>query len=837
MTNSTLWQAKAKSFLLKIAPHIAAYAIIFSVLAICFPNEFQHKAVVQGDIMFYKSGARELHAYSNQDETPPRWTNTMFSGMPVYPAVSTATAFFDKRTLFQFGFYRMFDLYGLIFKVFPVASWSVFTKLLHLALGCYILMMVFRIRWYFAVIAALAFSLSTSYLLALEAGHNLKIVVMSYTPLIVSGVVLLFRKRYFLGALFSFLALSESIYYFHPQITYYTMFIVLAFLCAYAWKAYKKRDFKPFLISALLLVISYGLAIGINSYSLVPTYQYTKHSIRGGSELTKDAKQQPSTGLGKDYITHWSLGKWETFTSIVPHFMGGGTEDLGTKSHLYKKLTTLTTPSEAKRYVERIPTYWGDQPFVSGPIYVGASIFFMACLAFLVLKGIYKRVLIAVMMIGLVFAWGKNLPWIVDMLIDYMPYYNKFRAVTMAFGITAFALPVFALLGIHRFFEKKDAETLPSPHHTKQIWKALYISGGTVLFLLLIGNFFDMTSQSDAFFQKNNLLDALKQDRLEMFRSSALRSLLFIALTFAICWAYLNKKIHKGVFVLGLTLIVIFDLQLINNRYFNEENYKSHTDKTIKNPFPPTAADLQIQKDTNIYRVYNTLKSPMSDGVTPKNHFSIGGYSAAKMRRYQELYEHHIEKGNIGVINMLNVKYFIVRGKDQGKPTMMKNPSALGNAWLVSGMQWADDANQEIQKLGDIDTRHEIVVNQVFKNSITPFSGDVDTTASVYLDNYHPDTMRYHYSSMRPSVVVFSEIYYPEWQAYIDGNPVDHFRCNYVLRGLQVPAGQHELKFIYQARAEKEGAFLSRVFSWVSLLFFLLFGGISLFLKWKPSKL
>lgn len=831
---ASLWVSGLK----KVAPHLLVYIVFCLVLSISFPQELQvsKKSLVQNDVEFYKNSTWEVDKYRAKGGEVIGWTNTMFSGMPVFPAMGsglTNTSEFKMDVVGLFGTSRLANLFGLRYLFMNVSSWSVLSILFKLMIGCYVLMLVLRVRWYIALPASIAFGLSTGYLLALEAGHNAKIYNFGYMPLLLAGAILIFRRRYFFGAFLSFMSLGESILAFHPQITYYSCLVILVYLIVKGLDAYKQSQGRSYLLSLGVLSLCYGLALGVGMVKVWPVLEYNKHSIRGGSELVLEkGENEKSRGLSKEYITNWSLGKMETLTLVIPHFMGGGVEKLDEESNLYRKVSNMgASVSEAKRFINRVPTYWGDQPFVSGPPYMGATVFFMVCFSLFLIKGFYRKFFVAVIVMGLVFAWGKNIMWFTDLLIDYFPYYNKFRTVSMAVGISVFACCVFGFLGLNKFLDRETGD----PETSQSLWRSFYVSAGLMLLVLLSGSFFDMRAQGDDWFEKPGLLDALKQDRLAMLRSSALRSLLFVALTFGVCWVYFKRKVSKYGFAFGLILLIVLDLQLINNNYFGAENYNATSKKNIQQP---TVADIDIQKDTTIYRVYNTTRSPMSDGVTPRYHFSIGGYSGVKMSRYQDLFDHQIGQGNMGVINMLNAKYFIIRDKETGQPVAVQNPTALGNAWFISGVHSVTGAREEMQKLSEIDTRSEVVVDHSLFDVGEMDRFDIDTTASVNLVAYHPDTMIYHTESAKKSLVVFSEIYYPSWQAYLDGVPVDHFRCNYVLRGMIVPEGVHDVKFIYRATAERFGVYVSNIFSRISLgllFFFSVFVGFTEFRKRRRS--
>ena len=758
----------------KLIPHVSAVVLFVLISLIYLSPVLEGKKIDQQDIRQFTGMSKEIVDHRAEYDEEPLWTNSMFSGMPAYQ-ISVRY----KKNLISYCS-KLFKLY------LPGPAGTVFLYLL----GFYFLLVSLGIDYRLAIIGAIAYAFSSYFFIIIEAGHNTKAHAIGYVAPILASFLMVFRgKKVLLGsaltALFTSLILNAN----HLQITYYLVMLLFIIGVVKFIEAYKEKALPLFFkyVGILLLAGTIGSLTSLSR--IATTMEYGQESIRGKSELT-DNQSNKTSGLDKDYATAWSYGKAESFTLLIPNFHGGASGGaLTTDSETYRLFKNSQQASQAKKIIKQLPLYWGSQPFTSGPVYAGAIVCFLFVMGLFLIKGYLRWWILTTFLLMLALSWGKNLMPLTDFFLEYIPGYNKFRAVSTTLVIVELLIPFLGILTLNKIIkEGKTNEVMKSFKY------ALGIVGGLCLIFALMPNtFFDFEGLNDAQYGEA-LTEALQVDRASLFSADAFRSLAFILLSAVGIWLFLNKTIKKTPLILLIGVLILGDMWVVNKRYLNDENFKAK--RKILQPFTPSVADSQILQDPDPnYRVYNTTVSPFNDASTSYFHKSIGGYHGAKLKRYQELIDFHISKGNMNVLNMLNSKYFIVRGQNN-QPIAQRNPNALGNAWFVSDIIIVENSDEEIQKLGQINTANQVVVDQRYD---VPSNIDYDSTATIQLTNYKANHLSYTSSATTKQFAVFSEIYYDKgWNAYIDGELVPHIRANYLLRALPIPSGQHTIEFKFE---------------------------------------
>jgi hypothetical protein len=793
----------------------------------------QGKKINQHDIVQFKGMSKEIVDHRAAYHEEPLWTNSMFGGMPAY-LVSTQ---YKSNLLRQV--HRIFTLYD--FR--PVSF--IFLYLL----GAYIAFLLFGVSPWLSLAGALAYAFSSYFFIIIQAGHVSKVLALGYLPPIIGGVYAAFRGRAMLGSLVAGIFLGLQILVNHLQITYYTLLIIIILGIFELVNAIRNKDLVNFLKPFPWLILFVLLAIGANFSNLSTTYEYGKYSIRGQSELTTDAENKTS-GLDKDYATQWSYGLGETFTLLIPNFMGGSsTGALKSSSNTYEYIKSNYGAGEAKKFIANVPLYWGKQPGTSGPVYVGAVVVFLFIMGMFLIKGRMKWWLFTVTVFSIALSWGHNFSLLTNFMLDYFPGYNKFRTVSMTLVMAEFAMPLLAIIALREVLsgrlEKKEF---------LKAWKYSFIGlGGLILLMLIISGSFDMTASYDEQLRSQGLdkiVDAIQKDRLSMFRSDAFRSLVFVALTAALVYFAFLKKIKFNTFIILVSLLFLLDMWPVNKRYLNNKDFV--TAKEDKNPFTPSTADLVILRDKNPdYRVLNLTVSVLQDASTSYFHKSLGGYHGAKMRRYQELFDHSLQDeighligtlqkrpvpeaidsalSTLGTLNMLNTRYIIFN--TEAPPLVNKHE--MGNAWFVDSVKVVPDADAEMAAVSGFNPAKEALVDARFNNNLVGLKLTPDTSARISLSEYRANYLKYNSSSSREQLAVFSEIYYDKgWQAYVDGQPASHFRVDYILRAMRVPAGNHTLEFKFHPHSYYFGEKVSLASSFLILL--LAFG--TGWVEWKKKK-
>ena len=780
----------------KVIPYIIAIAVFALASIIYFHPVLKGQKLNQSDITQFRGMVKDINDFRADKNTEPYWTGASFSGMPAYQV----SAYYPN------DFVRVLDK-TLRFLPRPAD----YTFLYFLSF--FVLMMALKINWRLAILGSLAFGFSTYLIIIFGAGHNAKAHAIAYMPLVLAGVLWVFQKRYILGFLVTGVAMALEIYTNHPQMTYYLGFCLLILGIVELVNAVKEKILPVFIKQSIVIIAAVLLGIGANSSRLMAMKEYGDYSTRGKSELTINldgTKKEASKGLDKAYITEYSYAKLETFNLFIPRFMGGGTvEKLGDDSNFYKTIQKKAGRKVADDYSSQVLTYWGDQTIVEAPAYIGAVIFFLFFLGIFLVKGRLKQWLVAATVFSILMSWGRNFDFLTNFFIDYIPLYNKFRAVSSIQVIAELCVPILAILGLKEFF----SASISSDEKQEGLKKAVYVFGGLVIVGFLLAHGFSTFEglRDSQYDQLPGLIDSVIADRKSMLLMDSLRSLVLMLLSGGVLWMLLKDKLKQSVTIITLVVLVLFDLLSVDKKYVNEDDFKSA--RKIEKPFTASSADKLILNDKAHFRVGNFTVNPMNDGSTSYFHNSIGGYHAAKLGRYQELFDFQIAKNNMQVLNMLNTKYFIV-GNDKGEKQAQLNPDANGNAWFVDSLKVVNSANEEIRALDSLDTKMEVVINyeelyEVY-NSDYKTNFEKDSTATIALLNYDVTTLTYQSKTAKEQFAVFSEIYYKDgWNAYVDGKLTPHFRVNYVLRGMIVPAGKHTIEFKFEPKVIQQGKIIS----------------------------
>ena len=805
-----------KSKIKPILPHLIAVLLFIVVSFAYFYPVLEGKVLKANDSTVSKINSKEIQDFRDKNGREPLWTNSIFSGMPAY---LISTRYPGNLIKYADAFLRMFKM--------PVSV------LFISMLGFYILLLILEVDPWLAMVGALAYGLSSFFFQILGAGHNTQAIALAYMAPMIGGIYYAYRHDAIKGALLTALFLALEITANHPQITYYAMLCLLVFGIVEFVYSYKNKTLVKFLKTSVILIIPFVIAIGINFASLYTTYEYGKYSIRGKSDLATENKNVTS-GLNKEYITYWSYGVDETFNLLIPNYKGGSSHPFDHNSETYKILRQNNNQDAANQ----LQKYWGPQQGgTEGPHYVGAIVLFLFVLGLILIKGPEKWWLLAATALSVMLAWGKNFMPFSNFFIEYFPGYNKFRAVTMTLVIAEFCIPLLGFLALRDIFNGTTTK--------KEIIRGLKIAGaitgGFILLVIIIpgiaGSFLGQSENEYPEWLKN----ALITDRKGLMRSDALRSLVFILLASGVILGYSFDKLRKEYAILIIALLVVLDLWTVDKRYLDADRFERPS--TIQKSFTPTAADMFILKDPSQQRVLN-LSNPFNDNSpTSYFHHSIGGYHGAKMERYQELIDSCIypelsiflasagkaksveelqiiyDSIPMPSLNMLNTKYIIYNA---GAPPLI-NPNALGNAWFAEKPLFAENANKEISLINSFNPSKEAIISSSFKDQLKKLSFPVQENEKINLVSYQPDELLYKYSAREDKLAVFSEIYYPAgWKCYIDGKESPYFRTDWVLRGMIVPAGEHEIKFTFKPVSYYVGNKISLA---SSLLLILLAGG------------
>ena len=769
----------------KIIPYsIAIVTFIFVSLAY-FSPVLQGKKIQQSDITQFIGSSKEIVDFRKEYHKEPYWTNTSFGGMPSY-AVST---------YYPNNFIKKVDT---LLRFLPHPADYLFLYFF----GFFILLTVLKVDWKLAIVGSLGFGLSTYLIIVLGVGHNAKAHAVAYMPLVLAGILLVFQHKYLLGFIITSLAMSLEISASHVQMTYYLLFLVLIFGVVQLIESFRNKEIPDFVKSISVLIIAVIIAVGTNATSLLAMKEYSQLSTRGKSELTINvdgSEKIPTAGLGRDYITEYSYGKAETFNLFIPRFMGGTRNETIENSELQRfaqeAVNNGFNPKEANYLMQFRTMYWGEQPIVAAPAYIGALFIFLFVIGLFLVERKLRNWLLAATIFSILLSWGKNFSFLTDFFIDYVPLYNKFRAVSSIQVIAELAVPLLGILGLKALLSSENSKEIKL-HALK--WTTIIVGGLALLFVIGGTGLFTFEAPVDIQINErmNGFLDAVVSDRKTLFVNDSIRSLVFVALLSSAIWLFLKEKINKNSLIIVFAILLLFDLANVDKRYVNNDFFVAA--RKVEKPFVASEIDKEILKDKSVYRVADFTKNIMADGATSYFHKSIGGYHAAKPRRYQELYDFQIAKNNIEVLNMLNTKYIIFEDGNERK-ALQQNPEANGNAWFVNTLKVVTTANEEIKALDSLKTKHEAVINSKFVSNGFPTTFSTDSTASIELKDYKANQLIYASNTQKNQFAVFSEMYYKEgWNAYVDGKLTPHYQVNYVLRGMEIPKGKHTIEFKFE---------------------------------------
>ncbi len=841
-----------KKINLKSILPIVVGIVIFLVITFLYLSPLlKNKVIMQSDMMQNRGMSKEITDFRDQYHEEPLWTNSMFGGMPAYQISISYPSNLIK------------PIRDNLYLHLPLPANMIFSYML----GFFILLLVLKVDKWLSIVGAIGFGFSAFFFLIIDAGHNTQALAIGYMAPVFAGVILVCRGKYLLGGAVLGLFMALELLCNHPQITYYLLLLLTVYVIFEFVERIKQKAYKEILKMVAVFIIAGGLAFGSNINNLWNTYFYAKTTIRGPSELTSD-KENKTSGLDKDYVTQWSMGKSETFTLLIPGFKGRGD---GIQIAENKAAMKAIEP-EMRQNIGNFPQYWGDQPFTSSP-YSGAIIVFLFVFGLFVIKGKMKWSLLIIIILSIALSWGHNMMWLTDLFLDYFPMYNKFRAVTMILVLAEFAIPILAVLALDKliktpdFFKQKIKLAIGQNEITVQtaFIISFAVTGGLSLLLYLLPTvfldflgsrgteYYDSISKSNGKEIAQRVVDNIELAHITIFKQEAIRSFLFITGAAVLVWLFANAKINKGILIPVIGLLILFDLALVDKSFINDKNFT--TKQQVKNPFPETLADQEIKKDTDPnYRVLDLsdqTNGPFNSARASFFHKSIGGYHAAKLRRYAELYEHQIIRNlqNIsntlgaattqssldsmfaqqGVLNMLNTRYVIYNTE---APPLV-NRYALGNAWFVKEIKLVNNADEEVKTVGEINPATTVVVDKRYEQEVKDFTPKPDSTATIKLISYKANDLKYESTATTEQLAVFSEIYYKDgWNAYVDGELKPHFTGDWVLRVMRVPAGKHTIEFKFQP----EKYFIGEKISFASCI--LLFAAIigSLFMAWKNRK-
>ena len=814
--------------------------VVFAVISYAYfvPATIDGRILYQHDASAGRGATQELAAYREKTGETSRWTNATFSGMPTY---QTAPSY--KSTSVLSAAEKVYHLW------LPNYVWYVFAYLL----GFYILLRAFDFRRSLAVLGSVIWAFSSYFFIIIAAGHIWKVMALAYLPPMIAGVVLAYRGKFVHGLVLTAIFSAFEIYANHVQMTYYYLFIILFMVIAYLVQAVREKQMTRFLKATLACVIGAALGICINLSNLYHTWQYGQESMRGKSELVKkNTANQTNSGLERDYITQWSYGIGETWTLLIPNAKGGTS---AVPMSANKIVQEKGNPELAYLY-QQIGQYWGEQPGTSGPVYVGAFVLMLFILGLFIVKGSMKWALLAATVLSVLLSWGKNFMGLTDFFIDYMPMYAKFRTVASILVIAEFTIPLLAMLALKQIIDEPDI--------LKNKMKYVYVSFGltagfALLFALMPGVFFsDFVSSSEMQAlsqfppeQLNPILTDLRSVRQSIFAADCWRTFWIIVIGTAFLLLYKARKLKAVYAIGGIAVLCLVDMWQVNKRYLNDDMF---VESSVRDTPPAmTATDRQILQDKALdYRVLNLASNTFNENETSYYHKSIGGYHAAKLRRYQEMIEAYISPemqslmsavvkagGDMTkvngdsiypVLNMLNTKYFILPLQNN-QTVPLQNPYTFGNAWLVDKITYVDNANAELDAVGKINLKHEAVADMRFKAALGE-SKTQGNVAKAEITQYAPNRLTYHVESDKGGVLVFSEIYYPEWTATVDGQPVELGRVNYILRAINIKPGQHEVTLTFEPQSVTRTELVAYI-SYAILL--ILVGGILVW-NWKKRK-
>ena len=806
--------------------HLAIIAFFVVLCFAYFSPVMQGKRPAQQDVLQSKAMQKEIMAYKEKDGKGPLWTNQMFGGMPSY------------QIWVQYSYNAATYGIAVITKAFPNPVGTV----LLLLLGAYFLFIVLKVNPWLAAAGAIAFAFTTYNFVLIATGHSNKALAIGFFAPILAGIILTLRGKYVLGASLTALFLALEIRSNHIQMTYYLFLAILIYMGIELYQAYKNKTLPALGKAVGFLAVAVLLSVMVNASLLWTTSEYASETNRGKSNLTNAAGK--TEGMSKEYAYGWSQGVGESFTFLISDLYGASSDrKLDEKSEVFKTVQGVGASAEqAMGLTQQLPIYWGEKSFTSGGYYFGAIVCFLFVFGLFIVRSHIKWWILATTVLFILLSFGKNFPFVSDLFFDYFPLYNKFRAVESILAVVGLMVPILAFLAVKEAQEGNiDQKILIK----KLTWSAAITGGFSLLVAVVPSLFFSFKTSLHAEFvqqlsqavQNNELgqkiANALVEDRMAIARADAFRSFLFIAVGFAILWAFITKKMKMQMAYGLLGLAVLIDMWQVNKRYLNNDNFKTQLE--LANTFTPRDVDnfISADKDPN-FRVYDQSINTFSDASTTAFHKTIGGYHAAKLKRFDELIQNQLSKSvNQDVLDMLNAKYFITQDQQNGSYRMSRNATALGNVWLVKGVQFVKNADEEMKAISSFDPKLEAIVDAQYQKMIDTTRLGADPTAFIKMEKYHPDHIEYSYSAPRDVIAVFSEIYYDKgWNMYIDGEQKPYFRADYVLRAAQLTAGNHKLEFKFEPKSYYMGENISLAGS-VLLVAFL---GLGFYTEQKKKK-
>ena len=783
-----------KSTKINIAKHITVIIFFIITAVLFFSPVIKGKKILQNDIVQYSGMSKELKDYRSNYEKETYWVNNAFSGMPTY----------QLGAKYPHNYIKKLDL---LIRFLPRPADYLFLYFI----GFYFLMLSLKIEYRLAVLGALSFGFSTYLIIIIGAGHNAKAHAISYMPFVLGSIIYVVRKKYIIGFILTAIFLGLQLTANHFQMTYYLMFIVIVMAIWFLVKCIKENDRVHLIKTIVVLFTSLVFSLLMNSSNILTTMEYSKESTRGNSSsLTINSDGSPkenfSKGLDREYITQWSYGVFESLNLFIPKIVGGGSsEKLDSNSSFYQILRKSGySPLESNQIVKNSPTYWGNQPFVEAPAYVGIAVFFLFVFSVFLYRGNHRSWLLASIILSLLLSFGKNFSFLTDLFISYFPIYDKFRAVSSIQVILELCIPIMAILGLSSLFSDKIM--------TKSKIRALNFTGMVFLLILivlyLIKGFLPFSGISDQYMDET-IVEALIEDRKEIYVSQLLKSFIFISIIFSLIFLFIKEKLKKNYFIVSLAIIISTDLILFSKNYVNDENFVDAVN--VENPYNLDEVYKSIIDDKSDYRVLD-----LTENSTKPNYFfnSINGYHAAKLGRYNDVMDFYLNKNHLNTLSMLNTKYIIFN--QEGEKQIFKNEFSSGSAWFVKENINVFDDDQEIKSLDTLNYK-EISVSQSFESKKY-----YNNTSSIVVAEKKSDYIRYDVSSDDTGLIIFSEIFYPKgWKAYINDQEVTMERFNYILRGLEVPKGKHRLEFVFDPTIVKLSSNIS-LFSTLGFVFIIL---------------
>ena len=794
--------------------------VIFAIVSLlyCMP-QLQGKRLTQHDNISWQGASHEAMAYHDSTGKDVLWSNSMFGGMPTYTtyvgAANTNYTSYIQTVLQSVGKPAYF---------------------FFIAMVCfYLLLRVLNVNKWLSMVGALAYAFSSYNAIIISVGHETKMLTMGYIPAAIAGLYLIYKEKWMIGAALWGAAIALMTMNNHFQVIYYYLFIFVSFGVVMLVTAIKTGKIKEFIISSVIAVVVGLIGVGPSMSSILTTKEYAKETMRGGASELSTKEKKTNGGLDKEYAFRWSNGIGETFCLMIPYLYGGAS---GEPAEMAPK-----TNEQIGGRADKLPLYWGPQPFLSGPVYFGAIICFLFVLGLLVVKSAHKWWIVAASFIGIMLSWGNNFEGVNYFLFDHLPMLNKFRTPSMALVIPQFLFPLLGIWGVQELLDNKNDKAAM----LKSLMMATGITAGLCVLLGLGGSiFFNFTGGGDAGYQPE-LVNLLKQDRATLAMTSSLKSAAFILIAAGLLWALLKDKIKPMVMIGGLGLLIAIDLIPVAHDYLNDSNYEDASE--YESTFQPREVDKAILRDKDpYYRVLDLSKDTYNDAIQAYFHKCVGGYSPAKMEMYQDLIDRHMSRGYNGeVLNMLNTKYIIVGGQ-KSAPQVIPNPNACGNAWFVDEVKWMNNADEEINGLtaanlgdtaakpGAFQPKKTALMRNTFQKDMGTYAFGKDSAASIKLTKYGLDDLSFVSNNSKDGLAVFSDIYYANgWKALVDGKETPIMKANYVLRAIKVPAGQHKIEFIFHPDSFYTGQKIAMASSFLLILLFLA-GVYALIMEASPKK-